>query len=68
MPTEKTMTTLDEERILEYVEKKGSINNTQCRQLLKVEYDRASYLLRKMNRTGRLAREGRQRAIFYRLP
>lgn len=58
----------DEEKILASVQKKGHINNTQCRQLLSVCYNRASYLLRKMNRAGTLVREGSQRSATYRLP
>ncbi|RKZ83131.1 MAG: hypothetical protein DRR19_19530 [Candidatus Parabeggiatoa sp. nov. 1] len=58
----------DEEKILAYVQKQGRINNARCRQLLGVNYNRASYLLVKMNREGMLVREGKQRATNYRLP
>ncbi|MCP4697835.1 MAG: sigma-54-dependent Fis family transcriptional regulator [Gammaproteobacteria bacterium] len=58
----------DEEKILTYVQKEGRINNTRCRQLLGADYNRASYLLRKMNRASVLVQEGEQRATVYRLP
>ena len=58
----------DEEKILAYVQKQGRITNARCRQLLGASYNRASYLLVKMNREGVLVREGKQRATNYRLP
>ena len=58
----------DEERIREFVQAEGCINNTSCRELLKVDRHRASYLLRKLEREGRLVVEGQGRWAQYRLP
>jgi DNA-binding NtrC family response regulator len=58
----------DEDKILAFVEKKGSINNSRCQQLLRTNHSRAAYLLGKMNRSGLLLREGTNRATIYRLP
>jgi DNA-binding NtrC family response regulator len=64
---EEELPSADENKILGYVRQQGSINNTQCRQLLAVDYNRASYLLRKMSHEGVLVREGKQRWAVYRL-
>jgi len=58
----------DEDKIIVYVRKHGTINNTQCRHLLASNFQRASYLLKKMNREGMLVREGERRWAKYRLP
>jgi len=57
----------DEQKILNYIHKHGGINNTQCRQLLGSDLNRASYLLRKMYQDGTLIREGKVRWSVYRL-
>jgi len=44
----------DEEKILSYVIKHGSINNSECRKLLNVNDDRAYYLLKKLSEKGKL--------------
>lgn len=56
---------LDEKLILEYVEKHGSINNTQCRKLLEADLNRASYLLKKMAKEDILVKEGERRWTKY---
>ena len=58
----------DEERILMYVRTHGSITNAECRALLNVEANRASYLLKKMYRTGLLTRKNARRWAQYSLP
>jgi len=58
----------DEKKILAFVQKEGSINNAQCRQLLATTHSRATYLLGKLSRNGVLIREGTNRATNYRLP
>ncbi|MGH9834154.1 MAG: ATP-binding protein [Blastocatellia bacterium] len=58
----------DEEKILAYVRERGSINNTECRDLLQVNLQRASHLLKKMQAQGKLKREGERRWARYRLP
>jgi DNA-binding NtrC family response regulator len=58
----------EEERVLAYVEEHGSINNSECRDLLGVELRHASYLLTKLCEYGLLRREGERRWARYRLP
>jgi transcriptional regulator with PAS, ATPase and Fis domain len=60
--------TSEEERILEFAQKNGSINNAQCRHLLAVGIHRAWYLLRKLNQQGRLQQESSGRWARYRIP
>ncbi|HIG28156.1 MAG TPA: sigma-54-dependent Fis family transcriptional regulator [Verrucomicrobiales bacterium] len=57
----------DEEKILKYVREHTSINNTECRQLLVTERNRASYLLKKLHGSGRLKCEGQGRWMIYKL-
>lgn len=57
----------DEAVVVEYVRKNGIINNTVCRQLLNVDRNRSSYLLRKLEKQGRLISEGQGRWAQYRL-
>ena len=58
----------DEKKILEYVRRHGSINNSECRDLLQVDLHRASHLLKKLHAYGSLKREGERRWARYRLP
>jgi ATP-dependent DNA helicase RecG len=58
----------DERKILAYVQKHGSISNTECRKLLKVGLQRASKLLKRMREQGVLKREGERRWARYHLP
>jgi len=57
----------DEEKILDYVGEHGRIGNAECRKLLSVDMQRASYLLKKIRRYGLLEREGGGRWAYYRL-
>ncbi|MBC8229675.1 sigma-54-dependent Fis family transcriptional regulator [bacterium] len=57
-----------EEKILAYVEEHGSINNSECRSLLSVDFEHAAYLLRKLHQYGLLLAEGERRWRRYRLP
>ncbi|MFH1567976.1 MAG: sigma 54-interacting transcriptional regulator, partial [Gemmatimonadota bacterium] len=57
-----------EERILAHVRQHGSISNTECRELLSVDLQRASYLLKKLSADGVLERQGERRWSRYRLP
>ncbi len=57
----------DEERILAYLKKHGSINNTECRDFLNVDIHRASYLLKKMYGEDQLERINKRRWARYRL-
>ncbi len=58
----------DEERIMQHVRAQGSITNSDCRELLGVERNRASYLLKKLHGSGFLRCEGQGRWATYRLP
>ena len=44
----------DEEKILVHIQEHGSINNSECRELLNVDDARAYYLLKKMCGRGQL--------------
>jgi transcriptional regulator with GAF, ATPase, and Fis domain len=57
----------DETTILDYVKTHGIINNTVCRQLLDVDRNRSSYLLRKLEKQDKLISEGQGRWAQYRL-
>jgi ATP-dependent DNA helicase RecG len=57
----------DEERILAYVREHASISNAECRELLHVELQRASYLLKKLAAEGILQRDRGRRWARYRL-
>jgi len=55
----------DEERILEYVKKVGSINNEDCRKLLSIDLHKASNMLKKMKKHGVIVRKGERRWARY---
>jgi len=56
------------ERILAYVREHGAISNTDCRNLLSVDLQRASYLLKKLHADGLLEKHGERRWSRYSLP
>ena len=56
-----------EERILAFVRNQSSISNTECRNLLSVDLQRASYLLKKLHADGVLAKHGERRWTRYSL-
>ena len=55
-------------KILARVREHGSINNSQCRQLLGVSVYRASRILRALQEKGTLKRTGENRWARYELP
>ncbi len=57
----------DEEQILSYIIKHGSINNTECRDLLEIDLHKASYLLKKLAKMEMLKKSGKRRWTRYRL-
>jgi hypothetical protein len=58
-----------EERILAYVEQHGSINNTECRELLGIKsYKKAGALLHKLRDAGKLRQIGTKRWTRYKPP
>jgi len=58
----------EEEKIIQYLQQYGSINNTQCRDLLDIDYHHVSYLLKKLNNKGLLVQIGKRRGTAYHLP
>jgi ATP-dependent DNA helicase RecG len=66
--SEQKLLQADEEKILTYVREHGTINNAECRELLRVEDKRAWYLLNKLRRHGLLRQMGRGRWSRYTLP
>jgi len=58
----------EEDRILAYVKEHGSITNSECRNLLEVNDDRARYLLKKLVTSGALKPVGQGRWRRYVLP
>lgn len=58
----------NEEKILAHLEKHGSINNAECRDLLGLDLQKASYLLKKLNNRGLIKRSGKRRWTRYQLP
>jgi len=64
---EESKITSNEEKIVDYVKKHGSINNTECRELLETDLQKASYLLKKLTKKGLLKRLGERRWTRYRL-
>ena len=69
--TVKTFLENDEElrpKVLEYVEKNGSITNRQCRELLGIGYDQAISLFNIMIEGGELRRVGKTAGTRYVLP
>ncbi len=63
-----TDTLNDEDKILNYLQNSGRINNRECQTLLNVDHQKASYLLKKMYRDGVLQKQGERRWSYYRLP
>ncbi len=64
---EEPKTPSHEETILAHVKKHGSINNTECRDLLEIDLNKASYLLKKLAKKGILKQSGKRRWTRYRL-
>ena len=56
-----------EERILAHVREHDSISNTECRSLLSIDLQRASYLLKKLHAEGVLEKHGERRWSRYSL-
>ncbi|UTF61769.1 sigma-54 dependent transcriptional regulator [Gilvimarinus sp. DA14] len=57
----------DEDRIVAQLEERGRIDNAEVQALLGVDHHRASYLLKKLHRDGRLQRCGERRWSYYTL-
>ncbi len=63
--TAKVLLQAEEEKILEYIRENGSINNSECRELLHVDIQRASYRLQKLHKQKLLERKGERRWSRY---
>lgn len=57
----------DEELLIDYVTAHGRLDNTHAQSLLGVDHGRASYLLKKLHKEGRLQKQGQRRWAFYTL-
>jgi ATP-dependent DNA helicase RecG len=62
---ERAAPTTDEDKIIAYVQEHGSINNTECRELLGVDKIRAYYLLKKLSASRTLRPRGVAKARRY---
>jgi ATP-dependent DNA helicase RecG len=54
-----------EDKILAYVDKHGTINNSECRKMLGINEKQAWYLLSKLSNSGTLKRQGKGKARRY---
>ncbi|RLB97466.1 MAG: hypothetical protein DRH90_23320, partial [Deltaproteobacteria bacterium] len=59
---------LDEEKVISYIKRHGSITNADCRDLLRTNLHNTTYFLKKMTKKGLIKREGKHRWTHYRLP
>ena len=57
----------DEVTILNYLQHVDVINNLQCQQLINCSHQRASYLLKKLLKTGDIEKQGERRWAVYKL-
>lgn len=55
----------DEEQILALVSNEGRIDNTTVQTLLNIDHARASYLLKKLHKEGKLHKQGERRWTYY---
>jgi DNA-binding NtrC family response regulator len=55
----------DEQLLVEFAQAQGRIDNTLAQELLKVDHGRASYLLKKLHKEGRLHKQGERRWAYY---
>ncbi len=60
-----TSDTSDEERVLTYLKDNDRINNRECQSLVNTDHHRASYLLKRMNKEGKLVKQGERRWTYY---
>ncbi|WP_051219336.1 sigma-54-dependent transcriptional regulator [Oceanobacter kriegii] len=58
----------DEAMLLDFVRHNDRINNATAQQLLDVDHGRASYLLKKLHKEGKLSKQGERRWSYYVLP
>ena len=57
-----------EDKILDHVRERGSINNAECRALLGVDDTRAYYLLDKLSKSNKLKPQGKRKGRRYVMP
>ncbi|ESP90618.1 sigma-54-dependent transcriptional regulator [Pseudoalteromonas luteoviolacea] len=55
----------DEDVILAYLNSHDQITNMECQKLIDVNHDRASYLLRKLHKEGKIIKQGQRRWSYY---
>lgn len=59
------VTDSEEQRLLDFARSHGRIDNTLAQELLAIDHGRASYLLKKLHKEGRLYKQGERRWAFY---
>ena len=58
----------DETRLLAFAAHNGRVDNTSAQSVLQVDHTRASYLLKKLFKEGRLVKRGERRWAYYQVP
>lgn len=58
----------DESRLLQQLQRQGRIDNASAQRLLDIDHGRASYLLKKLHKEGKLVKQGERRWAYYTLP
>lgn len=59
------LSTSQEQTIISHVQINGRIDNTEAQQILGVDHSRASYLLKKLHKEGKLSKQGQRRWSYY---
>ncbi len=54
-----------EDALIEFAKSNGKVDNTSAQEYLKVDHSRASYLLKKLHKEGRLTKQGERRWTHY---
>lgn len=54
-----------EDIIIEHTKQIGRIDNTSAQKILSVDHDRASYVLKKLHKEGKLQKQGQRRWTYY---
>lgn len=58
----------DEQSLIDFARSEGRVDNTSVQDHLGVDHGRASYLLKKLHREGRLLKQGERRWAWYSVP
>ena len=63
-----TPETDDETRLLQHTLQQGRMDNATAQRLLGIDHGRASYLLKKLHKEGKLTKQGERRWAYYEVP